>query len=339
MDTDTENNEVNAEENEPQEITVNETPADTGGRVEVVGVRYKKAGMILYVSPDGHSLRRGDAVIVEDKRGVLFGKIEVANKFVDQSEIVQPFKKIMRVATEADREQHRKNLERKAEAAAICRDKISAHKLDETKEMKLVDVEFTFDLNKIIVYYTANGRVDYNDLVKDLAPVFRMRVEMKQIYQRDEPKFTGGMGICGREICCASFSDKFVTITVKMAKDQNLPTKLEKISGICGYLRCCIKYEASTYEELNKNLPGKGERVKTPDGEGDVVSVSVLQQLVRVAVKTKKDEVAVNTYPVKDIKVLKPEKEQKKAAEAFPERSPDGEAAAETADVSINGSE
>ncbi|MDR2903864.1 MAG: stage 0 sporulation family protein [Clostridiales bacterium] len=269
--------------------------------MEIVGVRFRKAGKIYYFDPDGARIRVGSNVIVETARGVEFGEVEIGNREIAESEIVQPLKKVMRVATAEDMHQEEKNRNREKEAIVICADKIKKHNLG----MKLVDVELTFDLNKIIFYFTADGRVDFRELVKELASIFRMRIELRQIGVRDEAKILNGIGICGRALCCATFLDEFQPVSIKMAKDQSLSLNPTKISGICGRLMCCLKYEEETYEHLNKRLPKEGDLVMTPDGKGNVLSVSVLRQIVKAAVSKKEgDEKTVNFYSVNEVKIL-----------------------------------
>lgn len=273
--------------------------------MEIVGVRFKKAGKIYYFDPDGKIINENQNVIVETARGVEFGNVEIANRDVPENEIVQPLKKVMRIATEADVLQEEKNRAREEEAIIICADKIKKHGLG----MKLIDVELTFDLNKIIFYFTADGRVDFRELVKELAAIFRMRIELRQIGVRDEAKILNGIGICGRALCCSTFLDEFQPVSIKMAKDQSLSLNPTKISGICGRLMCCLKYEEETYEYLNINLPNEGDIVMTPDGRGEVLSVSVLRQLVKAAVKKKdSDDKVVNIYSLEEIKIQEAKK-------------------------------
>lgn len=286
-----------------QEI-INEN--DAGDAAEIIGVRFRRAGTIYYFDPNGTEFRRDQRVIVETARGVECGKVEVANRRVPMSDIVQPLKKIIRPATEDDLAQVEKNREKEREAIVKCAQTVAKHEL----EMKLIDVELTFDNNKIIFYFTADGRVDFRELVKELASIFRMRIELRQIGPRDETKITNSMAICGRPLCCATFLTEFQPVSVKMAKEQNLSLNPTKISGICGRLMCCLKYEEETYEHLNKNLPREGDHVKTPDGNGDVLSVMILRQQVKVAVRRKpQDEPVIATYPLSDItKIGKKEK-------------------------------
>jgi len=272
------------------------------GKVEVIGVRFKRAGKIYFFSPNGAKVERGGAVIVETVRGVEFGNVESGNKFIDENLAVQPLKKIIRVATDDDRKKEDANRAKEEEASVICLEKIANHNLG----MKLVDVELTFDNSKIIFYFTADGRVDFRELVKDLTGVFKMRIELRQIGVRDEAKSLNGVGICGRTLCCATFLEEFQPVSIKMAKDQNLSLNPMKISGICGRLMCCLKYEEETYEYLNRNLPNEGDLIRTPDGDGEVLSVSVLRQLIRAAVRKKQQDVPViNMYHIDDIKVIK----------------------------------
>ncbi len=279
--------------------------------IEVIGVRFKKAVKIFFFDPDVEKINDGESVIVETARGVEFGSVVIGNREVAEEEIVPPLKKVIRRATEVDFQQREINKEKETEAYGIALEKIKKHNL----EMKLVDVELTFDLNKIIFYFTADGRIDFRELVKDLAYVFRMRIELRQVGVRDEAKFLNGIGICGRTLCCATFLDEFQPVSIKMAKEQSLSLNPTKISGICGRLMCCLKYEEETYEYLNRKIPNIGDMVKTPDGEGEVLSTSVLRQTARVAVRKKPtDSPTIGNYPVENIKVLK-KKELKKDAE------------------------
>ena len=267
--------------------------------MEIIGIRFRKVGKIYYFDPSGQEIASGTPVIVETVRGVEYGMCVISNREVEELEI--PVKKIIRVATEADTLQEEANREREERAVGVCIEKIKQHGLD----MHLVDVEMTFDLNKIIFYFTAEGRVDFRELVKSLASVFRMRIELRQIGVRDEAKVLNGMGICGRTLCCATFLDEFQPVSIKMAKDQGMSLNPTKISGVCGRLMCCLKYEEETYEYLNRNLPSIGDWVRTPDGEGEVLSVNVLRQLAKVAVqKSKQDDPTVEHYPIDSIKTL-----------------------------------
>ncbi len=268
----------------------------------VVGIRFKKAGKIYYFDPDNLIMKRGDFAIVETARGVEFGMVEIGNRDVDESEIVSPLKKVMRIATEEDKEKNAENKEKEKEAFSICVEKIKKHKL----EMKLIDVEFTFDNNKIIFYFTADGRIDFRELVKDLAAVFRTRIELRQIGVRDEAKMVNGMGICGRTLCCSTFLGDFHPVSIKMAKDQGLSLNPSKISGVCGRLMCCLKYEQEAYEELIKNLPKEGDIIDTPEGEGEVLSVNVLKQVIKTAIrKPPRNDVTVAFFSPDEITILR----------------------------------
>ena len=266
--------------------------------MEIIGIRFRQVGKIYYFDPCGQTIPQGTPVIVETVRGVEYGTTVISNRNVENVEI--PVKKIIRIATEADIRQEELNREREKNAVDLCIEKIKEHGLD----MHLVDVEITFDLNKIIFYFTSDGRVDFRELVKSLASIFRMRIELRQIGVRDEAKVLNGMGICGRTLCCATFLDEFQPVSIKMAKDQGMSLNPTKISGVCGRLMCCLKYEEETYEYLNRNLPLIGDWVHTPDGDGEVLSVNVLRQLAKVAVKKGKDDSTVIVYPIDKIKVL-----------------------------------
>lgn len=267
----------------------------------VVGVKFKKVGKIYYFDPDGIVIEPGTSVIVETTRGLEFGIAELGNREIDDGEVIAPLKKVVRAATPEDISQEEANKEKEKEAFSIFVQKSKDHNL----EMKLIDVELTFDLTKIIFYFTADGRVDFRELVKDLASIFRMRIELRQIGVRDEAKILNGIGNCGRALCCATFLGDFQPVSIRMAKEQNLSLNPTKISGVCGRLMCCLKYEEETYEELNRNLPNAGDIVSTPDGNGEVLSVSVLRQLVRVAVrKREQDPINVGFYSVDEIKTI-----------------------------------
>ena len=267
----------------------------------VIGVRFKKVGKIYYFDPSGVDITAGTKVIVETARGLEFGTVEIGNRDVPISEIHPPLKKVTRIATQQDILQEDFNKQKEQEAYGIFNDKVKEHGL----VMKLIEVELTFDLNKIIFYFTADGRVDFRELVKELASIFRMRIELRQIGVRDEAKILNSMGLCGRSLCCATFLEDFQPVSIKMAKEQGMSLNPTKISGICGRLMCCLKYEEETYEVLNKNLPGEGDLIRTPDGDGEVLSVSVLRQTVKAAVrKREQDPLNVMSYPVEDIKLL-----------------------------------
>jgi len=246
--------------------------------IKVAGVRFKKAGKVYYFDPAGLEVSKGMNVIVETARGLEFGTLSEDIKEVDEEEIVAPLKKIIRIANEKDVIQHQENLKRKERDLALCQEKIDKHQLD----MKLVDVEHTFDNSKIIFYFTADGRVDFRELVKDLASVFKTRIELRQIGVRDEAKLIGGIGTCGRALCCHSWLPEFEPVSIKMAKIQNLSLNPSKISGICGRLMCCLKFENDVYCELRKGMPDVGERVMTEDGLGVVEESNILENKIKV---------------------------------------------------------
>ena len=268
---------------------------------KVVGIRFQRAGKIYYFDPLDYDLEVPMHVIVETARGVEMGTVLIAPKEVEDDQVVQPLKPVIRIATDEDEKVMERNKEKQAEAFKICKEKIAKHGL----EMKLVAAEYTFDNNKLLFYFTADGRIDFRELVKDLASVFRTRIELRQIGVRDETKMMGGIGICGRPLCCHSYMADFVPVSIKMAKEQNLSLNPTKISGVCGRLMCCLKYEQDTYEYLNSRMPSVGEKVKTPEGIiGEVKSVSVLRQLVRVVIDNG-EEKELREYTVDDLR-LKP---------------------------------
>ena len=266
--------------------------------IKVIGVRFRTAGKIYYFAPEDYDIKKGDNVIVETARGVEFGTVVSDIMDVEDSKVVQPLKPVLRVATDEDREIEEKNRKKEKDAYKICFEKIQKHGLD----MKLIDAEYTFDNNKVLFYFTADGRIDFRELVKDLAAVFKTRIELRQIGVRDETKILGGIGICGRELCCHSYLSEFAPVSIKMAKEQNLALNPTKISGTCGRLMCCLKNEEETYEELNRKLPNVGDTVTTSDGlKGEVSSVNVLRQLVKVLVEVE-DEKELREYKVKELK-------------------------------------
>ncbi|MBR0600569.1 PSP1 domain-containing protein [Sinanaerobacter chloroacetimidivorans] len=246
--------------------------------VRVAGVRFKRAGKIYYFDPDNLEVEQGTNVIVETARGMEFGTVTTGIKEVPESEIVPPLKKIVRIADENDITQHKENVRKKQRALELCQEKVDKHEL----EMKLIDVEYTFDNSKIIFYFTADGRVDFRELVKDLAGVFKMRIELRQIGVRDEAKMVGGIGTCGKALCCHTWLPEFEPVSIKMAKIQNLSLNPTKISGICGRLMCCLKYENDIYYELRKGMPEVGERIKTDDGIGIVTETNILENRIKV---------------------------------------------------------
>ena len=266
--------------------------------IKIVGVRFRKAGKIYYFDPAGMEIETGTHVIVETARGIEFGTVMIPPREMEEDGVVQPLKPVIRIATEADEITEQKNKEKEKEAFQICLEKIAKHKL----EMKLVEAEYTFDNNKFLFYLTADGRIDFRELVKDLASVFRTRIELRQIGVRDETKILGGIGICGRPLCCSTYLSEFIPVSIKMAKEQNLSLNPTKISGVCGRLMCCLKNEEETYEYLNSRLPNVGDYVTTIEGlKGEVQSVSVLRQLVKVIVEVN-DEKEIREYKVDELK-------------------------------------
>lgn len=273
---------------------------------KVIGVRFRQAGKIYFFAPGKLHIKKGDKVIVETARGVEFGSVAIDPKEVPDEEITQPLKSVIRIATEEDKRNEEKNREKEKEAYKICLEKIRKHNLD----MKLINAEYTFDNNKVLFYFTADGRVDFRELVKDLAAVFRTRIELRQIGVRDETKTKGGIGICGRPLCCHTYLSDFAPVSIKMAKEQNLSLNPTKISGVCGRLMCCLTNEEETYEELNSHLPAIGDHVTAPDGlKGEVQSVSVLRQRVKVVVTLDNDEKEIREYKADELK-FKPRKKK-----------------------------
>lgn len=267
--------------------------------VNVIGVRFRKAGKIYYFNPVEYDIEAGQHVIVETARGIEYGFVMIGKRAVEDDKVVSPLKPVIRVATPEDDEIELKNKEKEKEAFKICLEKIAKHEL----EMKLIDVEYTFDNNKVLFYFTADGRIDFRELVKDLASVFKTRIELRQIGVRDETKLLGGIGICGRGLCCHTYLSEFVPVSIKMAKEQNLSLNPTKISGVCGRLMCCLKNEEETYEYLNSKLPNVGDYVTTDDGfKGEVSSVNVLRQIVKVIVTLEKDEKEIREYKVDQLK-------------------------------------
>lgn len=277
---------------------------------KVTGIRFRNVGKIYYFDPKNYKMKIGDHVIVETARGIEFGRVVLAPKEVEDNEVVHPLKEVIRVATEEDEERERQNRVKEREAYKICQKKILEHGLD----MKLIDAEYTFDNNKVLFYFTADGRIDFRQLVKDLASVFKTRIELRQIGVRDETKILGGIGICGRSLCCHTYLSEFAPVSIKMAKEQNLSLNQTKISGVCGRLMCCLKNEQETYEELNKKLPGIGDSVILPDGvQGTVQSVNVLRQRVKVVVEVN-DEKEIQEFPVEELK-FRPRKKKVKVSD------------------------
>ena len=275
---------------------------------KVIGVRFRTAGKIYFFAPGKFEIKQGDNVIVETARGVEFGRVVSGPKDVKDEDVVQPLKSVIRLATDQDRKTVEKNKQKEKEAFKICLEKIRKHKL----EMKLIDVEYTFDGNKILFYFTADGRIDFRELVKDLAAVFRTRIELRQIGVRDETKIRGGIGICGRPLCCSTYLTEFSAVSIKMAKEQNLSLNPTKISGVCGRLMCCLTNEEETYEVLNSQLPSVGDTVTTKEGlTGTVHSLSVLRRLVKVVVNLENDEKEIREYQADKLKFKPRRKKQK----------------------------
>lgn len=263
--------------------------------ITVIGVRFKKAGKIYYFDPGDIEVETGNHVIVETARGVEYGECVIGKRDIPENEIVSPLKPVLRIASQEDDTVHIANKQKAKEAFAVCEEKIKTHNLD----MKLVDVEYTFDNNKVIFYFTADGRIDFRELVKDLAAIFRTRIELRQIGVRDESKMVKGLGPCGREICCGSWLGDFAPVSIKMAKDQNLSLNPVKISGLCGRLMCCLKYEYDTYVQIRVGMPNRGDKVQTPDGLGYVFDTNILLEEVKVRhiVKEKPEELGEDLIP------------------------------------------
>ena len=275
--------------------------------IKVIGVRFRTAGKIYFFDPLEFEIKRGDHVIVETARGVEYGTVVSDPKEVEEDQVVQPLKQVLRVATPKDDEQEKNNKVKEREAFKICLEKIRKHEL----EMKLIDAEYTFDNNKVLFYFTADGRIDFRELVKDLAAVFKTRIELRQIGVRDETKILGGIGSCGRPLCCHTHLSEFVPVSIKMAKEQNLSLNPTKISGVCGRLMCCLKHEEETYEELNRSLPNVGDYVNCSDGvRGEVLSVNVLRQLVKVIVEVN-DEKEIREYRADQLRFKRRFKKEK----------------------------
>ena len=277
--------------------------------IKVIGVRFRNAGKIYYFAPGKLEIKSGDHVIVETARGVEYGYVVLGSREVEDNKVIQPLKSVIRMANKDDENRETSNRKKEKDAFKLCQEKIRKHNLD----MKLIDVEYTFDNNKILFYFTADGRIDFRELVKDLASVFKTRIELRQVGVRDETKIVGGIGICGRALCCHSYLSEFIPVSIKMAKEQNLSLNPTKISGVCGRLMCCLKNEEETYEYLNSKLPGMGDYVTTDDGlKGEVQSVSVLRQTVKVIVTVDRDEKEIREYKVEQLK-FKPRRRKGKA--------------------------
>lgn len=272
--------------------------------VKVIGVRFKKAGKIYYFDPLNYSIEKDSAVIVETARGIEFGQCVVGIREINENEIIAPLKPVLRVANQSDINKHLQNRSKEKDAFTTCEKKILEHKL----EMKLVDVEYTFDNSKVIFYFTADGRIDFRELVKDLALIFRTRIELRQIGVRDEAKMLGGVGICGRNLCCSTWLGDFNSVSIKMAKEQNLSLNPTKISGICGRLMCCLNYEQETYEEIRQRLPKVGSIVKTDQGKGEVISNNIIKETVKVRINLVSEEIIEN-FSIKDVTLIRGEYE------------------------------
>lgn len=268
--------------------------------IKVVGVRFKKAGKIYYFDPADMNIQKDTYVVVETARGIEFGECVIGIKEINENDIVSPLKSVLRIATNEDIEKHFKNKDKEKDAFDICLKKIQEHGLT----MKLIDVEYTFDNNKVIFYFTADGRVDFRDLVKDLATIFKTRIELRQIGVRDEAKMLGGLGPCGRPMCCSSFLGDFASVSIKMAKEQNLSLNPTKISGICGRLMCCLNYEQSTYEDIRKRMPKVGSIVKTSEGTGEVFSNNIVKESVKVKLKKGEEEI-LEEFKIDTIELIK----------------------------------
>ena len=278
--------------------------------MKVIGVRFRTAGKIYYFAPLEFTIKRNDHVIVETARGIEFGTVVMPPKEVEDEKVVQPLKPVLRLATQKDIEQEAANRKKEKQAFRICLEKIRKHNL----EMKLIDAEYTFDNNKVLFYFTADGRIDFRELVKDLAAVFKTRIELRQIGVRDETKIVGGIGICGRPLCCHTYLSEFAPVSIKMAKEQNLSLNPTKISGVCGRLMCCLNNEENIYEELNRKLPNVGDFVTTDDGlKGEVHSVNILRQLVKVLVEVN-DEKELKEYKVEQLRFKRRHKNRKEHA-------------------------
>ena len=268
--------------------------------IKVVGVRFKKAGKIYYFDPADMNIQKYTYVVVETARGIEFGECVIGIKEINENDIVSPLKSVLRIATNEDIEKHFKNKDKEKDAFDICLKKIQEHGLT----MKLIDVEYTFDNNKVIFYFTADGRVDFRDLVKDLATIFKTRIELRQIGVRDEAKMLGGLGPCGRPMCCSSFLGDFASVSIKMAKEQNISLNPTKISGICGRLMCCLNYEQSTYEDIRKRMPKVGSIVKTSEGTGEVFSNNIVKESIKVKLKKGEEEV-LEEFKIDNIELIK----------------------------------
>ncbi|MBQ7064653.1 MAG: stage 0 sporulation family protein [Firmicutes bacterium] len=299
--------------------------------ITIIGVRFRHGGKVYSFQPGPYEVQKGDYVVVETARGVEYGQVIHGPRLAADEDIVPPVRTILRKATEQDKEANRRNISMEKSAMDICREKIEKHGL----EMKLVGAEYTLDGNKILFYFTADGRVDFRELVKDLASVFRTRIELRQIGVRDEARACASIGICGRPFCCQTFLPDFIPVSIKMAKDQNLSLNPTKISGTCGRLMCCLKYEENTYEELTRNLPSEGDLVETPDGVGEVLHVNILRQLLKVGIREDdKDDVEITEYPTDQVRIVR---RRRGRAHSNEEEPMDSEAKRELRELERNG--
>lgn len=290
--------------------------------IRVVGIRFKPAGKVYYFDPKDIKLNCGDCAIVETTRGMELGVVAIAEKMVEDDEVVSPLREVTRVATEEDLLIHRENMDKAKEAFLCCSEKIKKHKLD----MKLIDVEYTFDRNKVLFYFISDSRIDFRELVKELAATFKTRIELRQVGIRDQAKIVGGLGICGRALCCASCMGDFQPVSIKMAKEQGLTLNPTKISGTCGRLMCCLKYEQEAYEAAMKVVPAVGAYVETPEGKGVVVANSMLRETVQVKIGDD-ENTDIKTFAAADVKVSHRRRPEKKDAsiEGADENSADNE--------------
>ena len=294
-----------------------QTPETVVSDFEIIGVKFKPSGKVYFFAANGHSAALDDRVIVETARGLEIGTVATPNKFVKENEIVPPLRPVVRIASPEDIKHADENKVKEAEAFEICKKKIAEHKLD----MNLVEAEYTFDNTKLLFYFTSDGRVDFRDLVKDLASVFRTRIELRQIGIRDEAKLLGGLGVCGRAFCCSSFLYDFVQVSIKMAKEQNFSLNSAKISGACGRLMCCLRYEHETYEEAIKKTPSLGSVVKTPSGNGVVIETNPLAELIKVRLDDKPE--SPKAYSVNDVTVIRAKNQKNTEQEAENDDSDD----------------
>ncbi len=298
---------------------------------KIIGVKFRNAGKLYYFNPGDRAIKYNDKVVVETARGLEYGTVIISAMELDDEKIQYPLKDVVRMATPEDTEKEHEHIIKEREAYRICQDKIHEHGL----EMKLIAAEYTFDDSKLLFYFTADGRIDFRELVKDLASVFRKRIELRQIGVRDETKVLGGIGICGRPLCCHTYLNEFVPVSIRMAKEQNLSLNPTKISGTCGRLMCCLRNEADTYKELSKKLPSKGDQVTTPDGRhGEVFSVNILRQLVKIVVDTEDDERELLEYPVDEITFIPHSKRKKQNQPKKQSANKEGDSAAKSPEQS-----